>query len=43
MASSEGNNLKEDDLGFQNLINMLPIWVNNAKKELENSDNNKNR
>ena len=38
-----GNNLKEDDLGFQNLINMLPKWVDNTKKELENSDNNKNR
>jgi len=39
----KGNNLKEDNLGFQNLIDMLPKWVNNTKKELENSDNSKNR
>ena len=38
----KGNNLEEDNLGFLNLKNMLPKWIKSTKKELENSDNNKN-
>jgi len=37
----KGNDLEEDDLGFKNLMEMLPKWIESAKNELENSDNNK--
>lgn len=30
-------NLKEDGLGFKELKNMLPEWIDTTKKELENN------
>lgn len=31
------NDLDEDDLGFKNLKDELPKWINEAKKEIENN------
>ena len=33
------NDLSEDDLGFENLIDKLPEWIDKTKKEIENNNN----
>ena len=33
------NELEEDEMGFENLMDKLPEWINETKKEIENSDN----
>jgi general stress protein 13 len=32
------NELLEDEIGFENLIDKLPEWINKTKNEIENSD-----
>ena len=32
------NELIEDEIGFENLIEKLPEWIDKTKKEIENSD-----
>ena len=32
------NELVEDEIGFENLKDKLPEWINKTKKEIENSD-----
>ena len=32
------NELVEDEMGFENLMNKLPEWIEETKKEIENSD-----
>ena len=32
------NELEEDEIGFENLMDKLPEWINETKKEIENSD-----
>ena len=32
------NELVEDEIGFENLMEKLPEWINETKKEIENSD-----
>lgn len=33
------NELIEDELGFENLKEKLPTWINETKKEIKNKDN----
>jgi general stress protein 13 len=33
------NELVEDEIGFENLMEKLPEWIDETKKELENADN----
>ena len=32
------NELVEDEIGFENLMDKLPEWIDETKKEIENSD-----
>ncbi len=32
------NELVEDEIGFENLMEKLPEWINETKKEIENRD-----
>ena len=32
------NELVEDEIGFENLMEKLPEWIDETKKEIENSD-----
>ena len=32
------NDLEEDEIGFENLMDKLPEWIIETKKEIENSD-----